>query len=373
MSTESMHVNQLKRYKFPVFSRNTGDITWRSERITFEWHGAPLSLANGLRRALISDIPTRVLGEFTFFDFHVPNATSYIDQTRARPVMHNEQLRLRLELVPISQRAEHADVVVYLGTRDAPFQVPSEHTGLWRDVTTDDLVVRSGDTTIPTRDFFPNTVLITQLKKGQRVAFECRPVEGRGRTHSRHTPVCSASYAYLPSSPDYAADFHWTHEADYAREFDNYPAGFLFEVHALPYWTPEETTIRGLDALHETCRGTFARVLATVPEVLQTDEGKTSVFFRLENEGHTVFQLIQEYLLRRLAGLGELDAYVAYVVVHPKENVLHFRVTSAHVFVQPDNTLPAHNVITDAFYDILADIDRAKFLIKSLFESEGRA
>ena len=136
------------------------------------------AFANGIRRAMIADVPT-----FSVDELRVVENSS---------VMFDEQIALRLGLVPLTTPLdgfEAGDTVtlsldVQGPERESTMETVTAYSG---DIVTSDDLVRPADENIP----------IIDLKPGQRLELDADAVLDRGREHAKHQGGVAVGYRHL--------------------------------------------------------------------------------------------------------------------------------------------------------------------------------
>jgi DNA-directed RNA polymerase subunit D len=198
----------------------------RSDRkARFLVRGVTPAFANGVRRAIVADVPTMSIDTVRMIE----NSS----------VMFDEQIALRLGLVPLTtpedEFREGESVTLAL-------DVTGPETAYSGDIVTSEPLVEPADENIP----------IIELKEGQRLELEAEAVMGRGKDHAKHQGGVAVGYRHLQrievvgDKPDHAADepnvLRGVIEEDGrlipTEEFDNdlserYP-GKEVEVHDVP-------------------------------------------------------------------------------------------------------------------------------------------
>ncbi|MDS0222238.1 DNA-directed RNA polymerase subunit D [Haloarcula sp. S1AR25-5A] len=132
--------------------------------------GITPAFANGIRRAMVADVPT-----FSIDTVRVIENTS---------VMFNEQIGLRLGLVPLTTDLddfEIGDEVTLSLSVDGP------STAYSSDLVSSDPMVEAADDNIPVID----------LKDGQRLEVEADAVLDTGREHAKHQGGVAVGYRHL--------------------------------------------------------------------------------------------------------------------------------------------------------------------------------
>jgi DNA-directed RNA polymerase subunit D len=128
------------------------------------------AFANGIRRAMIADVPTFSVDTVRFIE----NSS----------VMFNEQIGLRLGLVPLTTPlgdfAIGDEVTLSL-------DVEGPDTAYSGDIVSSDDMVQPADDNVP----------IIDLKEGQRLELEAEAVLDMGREHAKHQGGVSVGYRHL--------------------------------------------------------------------------------------------------------------------------------------------------------------------------------
>ncbi len=128
------------------------------------------ALANGIRRAMIADVPTFSIDDVRFIE----NSS----------VMFDEQIGLRLGLVPLTTppgEFEHGETVTL------SIDVEGPETAYSGDIVTSDELVQPADENVP----------IIDLKDGQRLEAEADAVLDVGQNHAKHQGGVGVSYRHL--------------------------------------------------------------------------------------------------------------------------------------------------------------------------------
>ncbi|RKD94951.1 DNA-directed RNA polymerase subunit D [Halopiger aswanensis] len=133
--------------------------------------GVTPAFANGIRRAMLADVPTMAIDTVRF----VENSS----------VMFDEQLALRLGLVPLTTPPEDEfgeDATVTLS-----IDVEGPATAYSGDLESSDDLVQPADENVP----------IIELKDGQRLEAEADAVLDRGKDHAKHQGGVAVGYRHL--------------------------------------------------------------------------------------------------------------------------------------------------------------------------------
>ncbi|ELY45218.1 DNA-directed RNA polymerase subunit D [Natronorubrum tibetense] len=129
------------------------------------------AFANGIRRAMVADVPTMAIDTVRF----VENSS----------VMFDEQLALRLGLVPLTTPPEGEFVEDDTVTLSIDVEGPA--TAYSGDLVSSDDLVQPADDNVP----------IIELKDGQRLEAEADAVLERGKNHAKHQGGVAVGYRHL--------------------------------------------------------------------------------------------------------------------------------------------------------------------------------
>lgn len=360
----------------------------KKEKITFIWSNINLQFANTFRRILISEIPTFVLGNFFYHNFSIPNTAHnhLFEMSRLQPVMHNEQLSLILELIPINQElcnkiyGEDKKIMVNYGYSIEKEKLEARGVDIKsniQNVYTSDLNVYVVDQNekiiemIPNSQFFVKKVLITKLKINQKMAFTCAPILGYGKENSKFTPVCSASFDYdieeFQPSSESKTIYEKTYETDTNLEK---VTQVRFTIQSLPYYTPEQVMLLGFTNF----KLVFIRFMNKIDQIFENirlikldsvEKKYISMTFEIEDENYTVGNIFQHYILN-----NPQVSYAASIIEHPKIKKLKIKTTiqAAHIDNQLSNYLPEfQNIFKNTITTIIQDCETSHQNFKSKF------
>ncbi|WP_121740807.1 DNA-directed RNA polymerase subunit D [Natronorubrum halophilum] len=144
----------------------------REERhARFLVRGVTPAFANGLRRAMLADVPTMAIDTVRF----VENSS----------VMFDEQLALRLGLVPLTTPPEGEFAEDDTVTLSIDVEGPA--TAYSGDLVSSDDIVQPADDNVP----------IIDLKDDQRLEAEADAAFNRGKNHAKHQGAVAAGYRHL--------------------------------------------------------------------------------------------------------------------------------------------------------------------------------
>ncbi|RQG95983.1 DNA-directed RNA polymerase subunit D [Natrarchaeobius chitinivorans] len=133
--------------------------------------GVTPAFANGIRRAMVADVPTMAIDTVRFIE----NSS----------VMFDEQLALRLGLVPLTTPPEGEFVEDDTVTLSIDVEGPA--TAYSGNLVSSDSLVQPADENVP----------IIELKDGQRLEAEAEAALDRGKNHAKHQGGVAVGYRHL--------------------------------------------------------------------------------------------------------------------------------------------------------------------------------
>ncbi len=145
----------------------------RNERAArFVVRGLTPALANGIRRAMVADVPTFSIDAVRF--------------TENTSVMFDEMIALRLGLIPLTTPLDDFEIG---DTVTVALDVEGPQTAYSGDIESADDLVVPADENVP----------IIELKNGQRLHFEADAVLDRGKDHAKHQGGVAVGFRHLQS------------------------------------------------------------------------------------------------------------------------------------------------------------------------------
>jgi DNA-directed RNA polymerase subunit L len=282
-------------------------------RLDAEFKNVPISFVNGLRRILLSEIPTVVIRDVEILD----NSTKMI----------HEMLKHRVEMLPINVLP--TDVSVIRDTKLELRFLPPATPDLTRkgpvEITTDDFAVQGPRTNVLLKDRDLDTPLyFMTLQPTESIHVKASlAVQTKGASQ-----VCVSTFKNH-IDPELAVDDKMKYIAQAGEDeaeratlgkiFDNYEIqrSYARDTNGRPYWfdfavesigvTPAKDLLKQAAAIYK------AKIETWCENPILREEGN---WFSIETEedGHTIGALAQSLLYS--GGLHAVD-YVSYRIVHP--------------------------------------------------------
>lgn len=141
------------------------------------------AFANGLRRAMISDVPKM--------------AIDYVDIYDNTSVLFDEMLALRLGLIPLKTNRDKYELQSECECKGAGCALCQVSFTLSAE---GPCVVHSSDmkSSDPETVAVDDNIPIVELKEGQKIVLTAVARLGYGREHAKYQPVCAAGYKNVP-------------------------------------------------------------------------------------------------------------------------------------------------------------------------------
>jgi DNA-directed RNA polymerase subunit D len=230
------------------------------DSIRFVVDGITASLANTLRRIIVSEVPCMAIDDIMIIEND--------------SVLHDEILALRLGLIPLK-----TDLDAYNLPEECSCQ--SElGCSLCRAVLILDVEAKGGERTVYSRDLVPEDpkiapvsgdIPIVKLAPDQRIRLEAYARLGKGKEHAKWQPVSACIYRYMPEV-----------KVD-AERCD--ACGECVEVCSRKVLKKAEDKIEVKNLLECIICKDCVRVCPQVPAAISVDGNKDSFIFYVESTG----------------------------------------------------------------------------------------
>jgi DNA-directed RNA polymerase subunit L len=271
-----------------------------------EYRGFPLTFVNGMRRILLSDIPTVVIRDVQILD----NTTQ----------MPHEMLKHRMEMLPVN--VQHTDS----GTiKDAVIELRLLPQTEASTITTDDFVVQSGYEGVLMKDRELGTpLLFLRVRKGESVHIKGKLAVEKG------SQVCTATMSYHVDPERAEMDKKkYVEGGGDPRVFDNFyiQKSYSVDDRGRPNWIDVSVESVGVVSPKELIRLALAELKKQVNSWMEnaseniTREKEENVYsVKLDQGGHTVGALLQEVIYH-----SEDVSFVSYDIPHPMKPTMILR------------------------------------------------
>ena len=334
----------------------------KAERHSFEIHNVDLSIVNGLRRAIMTDIP--MVGFRGEGDSEGEGGTSVRILANSGP-LHNEFMMHRIGLLPI--HLNDAELEAYQDGKYKFFldvknngndviNVTTKHmTATVRVETaaekspTDDAVGTTADVVVTTSEatkneidrWFPANkitkehILITRLRAGEVLKFEASPVQSTAREHASFSPVSLCTLSYMQDAmaiKEQGVTDILQKERTFIKNKYGDPIAFLFELECETGLAPMYLVNKAIDVMNHRMT-TIIDELSNEPSEKITRKWCDTMpgyEFTIEKEDDTIGHILQSTMydtyIRQKEPIGNYNmSYCGYVCPHPLDHKILFR------------------------------------------------
>jgi hypothetical protein len=273
--------------------------------LTSEFRNFPLTFVNGMRRIMLSQIPTVVVRDVQILE----NTTQ----------MPHEMLKHRMELLPIDLL--HTDSTII---RDAEIRLRLYPQPEDTVVTTDDFVIESGRDNLIMRDRDLDTpLLFLRVRKGEQVYVRAKLAVEKA------SQVCTASMSYHVDPERAEKDKKkYVENGGDPRVFDNFYIQKSYSIDEIgrPNWIDISVESVGVvppkDIVKLAVIEFKSQVDSWMTNALEkiSREGNGTYNVKLDQGGHTVGALLQEVIYH-----SKDVNFVSYDIPHPMKPAMILR------------------------------------------------
>ena len=279
-----------------------------------------ISLANALRRILISNIPVYVMDNVTYFE-----NSSMID---------NEFFAHRLKLVPIN--CEYLDSI-NVGFNNIVISCKKQNPNNENIITVyvRDLIIKNGDVELDNSLVFPQPgIILGKLKMNQSISFETKLIKNN-QEHggSFFEPVAQCVYTFdideaksteiMSTMDDITKQKFLTQDVErvYSKTSNGEPLRYNFRFISIGFYSANtlmkkaiEILMNKLNIIKKEIKNSDSKKLF----IYQNKEDTNFIIFDINDENDTIGNLLSTYLT------DDKDVfYAGYIIEHPlKKNFL---------------------------------------------------
>lgn len=292
---------------------------------SFEVHNVDLSIVNGLRRVILTDIP--VVG---FSGEEQPSVDVITNTGR----LHNEIITHRFGLLPFHVSELDTDSFV-----EGQYTIELNKRNNKEDmlnVTTHDIVVSKDGKEVVKHNMFPvdmvsrDPILITRLRPGETLHVKGTAVKQTARFHAGFSPVSLCTLSYM-TDPVEAAKKEGILDKERAFIRNEYgdPLAFLFEIEPKLSLSPRYLVSKAFEILIDNVTRVQQELYQEASEYVSVDAGDNKGYnFTIQGEDDTLGNILQSYVHvnhvrnETQAPNGAKVRYVGYYCPHPLDTTL---------------------------------------------------
>jgi DNA-directed RNA polymerase subunit L len=310
---------------------------------TIDFKDTCLSYINGIRRTLLTDLP--ILG---FVGEILDDGTeSTIDILINTGPLNNEILKNRICQIPICFKDTELDDT---NEDEFEFELYMENTGNnILNVSSDDIIIKHKDIikTAYYKYLFPkdpiskNNILITRLRKNEKLHFIAKMHRNTARIHAGFCPVSGVGYYFVPLTDkkigdkiDQEGEMRVDEiylERNYKKNEYGEPTDVKFNFESVNNYSGEyliktsiHIIINKLEKIKNALKGeNDDKKLLEFKAV-----NNTSYEFIFSEEDDTIGNILQSYIHNKYVRVQDKKCtYIGYVCVHPLQYTMNLRIT----------------------------------------------
>lgn len=304
-----------------------------SNRFSFECKNMDLSMINGLKRIIQTDIPIPgFLGE-------EHPTINIIENTGP---LHNEIISHRIGLIPIHL---NEDEVETFNEDDYEFELNVKNeTSVMINVTTNDIEITYKGVVMSPKDkqrIFPankltkSYILITRLRPNEHLHFTAKAIQSTARQHAGFSPVSLCSF-YFIEDPKLVSQIENINILDkerayYRNEFGD-PTLVKFQIESECALSPRYLVSKAIEILMQKLDNIIYNINDLSSENIKIEETEPGYLFIIKNEDDTLGNFLQSYMHnhyirdKKPTTQNNEVGYVGYVCPHPLENIMHLKI-----------------------------------------------
>jgi DNA-directed RNA polymerase subunit L len=295
---------------------------------SFEIHGVDLSIVNGVRRTILTDIQT-----IGFSGEDEPSLQVVANSGR----LHNEIILHRFGLLPIHISEEETDAYTD-GQYEFELNVRNQ-TDKTLNVTTHDFRVKKDGrllTDVELHKMFPvdmvskTPILVTRLRPTEELHVRGEATKRTARFHAGFSPVSLCTFFYI-QDPVLAAQTDNVLDKERAYLRNNYgdPTTFQFEIEPKLALSPRYLYAKACEIISNKLSTVLQEIYQDKSDKVTITVGDTGgINFEFKGEDDTLGNIMQSYIHvnfvrpRKEGPNGSVVKYVGYYCPHPLDDTM---------------------------------------------------
>lgn len=272
-----------------------------------------ISLANAIRRTVISDIETYAIDEKSVIFY---NNNSILD---------NEFLKHRLTLIPIISDIKNLDYENLIFSCKE-----NNYLENIKSIYANNFVCKNGktDEIIDNNKLFKYPdILFAKLKNNQELSFEAKLIKNNSNYGGSYfSPVSACIYTFKVDETkknEKKQDFH-DDERNYELNKNDNPLTYKFLITSIGFYDSKDIVIMGIDLLKKRlsdAKEEFKNEKSKKIQLIEDSENQDFFNFIIDNENETLGNLLSTYLT-----YDKNTFYCGYVIEHPLNNNISFKI-----------------------------------------------
>lgn len=303
-----------------------------TEKHTFEINNVDLSVINGIRRTILTDIP--IIG-------FIGEEHSTIDIKNNNGPLHNEFMSHRLGLIPLN--ISETELENY-NDNDLVFELNEiNNTKNTINITTNmikgkrkgvDLTKKELDKIFPMNETTKSHILITRLRTEEHFSAIMSAVKRTARFNASFSPVslCNLSYIQDPKLSSKETDILNKERLYYKDEYGE-PNKIKFDIESINGLSHKYLFNKAIEIIVDKLNSLREKLLNNNIKIEKFQELENTIEFFIDNEDDTLGNIIQSiihnnYIRKNVKYANSIKCnYIGYICPHPLKYLLVIRIT----------------------------------------------
>ncbi len=305
----------------------------KSEKHSFEINDVDLSIINGIRRTIITDIP--IVG---FVGEEEPS----INIISNNGPLHNEFLIHRLGLIPVNLTEE--EIENYTDDDNYEFEINEKNnTSSIKNIYTDCIIGKKNDKPFTKKELeriFPknnitkNGILITRLRPDEELIciMKCKKKTARFNASFCPTSLCNLSYIQDTEQSSKEPNLLNKERLYFKNKYGD-PSKIKFDVEIINGITVKYLFTKAIDIIIDKLNNLIENLNDNIIKIEKFQDLESTFEFHIENEDDTIGNIIQSithnnYIRNNKKYLDNIIcSYIGYICPYPLKYLMVLRIT----------------------------------------------
>ena len=327
----------------------------KSQKNSFDILNMDLSIANGIRRIILTEIPT-----VGFYGEDEPS----IEIIKNTGPLHNEFMKHRIGLIPINVSEDITNNYI---DNDYKFELNViNNSSASINVTTANFTGTYKDNVLTPKEllelFPPNpitnyNILITRLREGEHLHLTATAIKRTAKINASFSPVSLANFFFNedPKEAD-KKDNILDKQRSYIKDKFGDPVSLQFQIESVNKLSYSYLFSKAISILIEKLNNIISNI--DIINIEQVPNNPFSVNFHIDNEDDTLGNVIQSLLHNKFIRQsnkhkGMICTYVGYICPHPLKQLMIIRIT----LEEQTDPEKFKLFLTDNCYDIIRELE----------------
>lgn len=327
----------------------------KSQKNSFDIENVDLSIINGIRRIILTEIPT-----VGFYGEDEPT----IEIIKNTGPLHNEFMKHRIGLIPINVSETITDnyidndykfiLNVMNDTSNTINVTTANFTGTYKD---NELTPKELIDLFPPNPITKSNILITRLRQGEHLHLEATAIKRTAKINASFSPVSLANFFYNEDAKESAKkDNILDKHRSYIKNEYGDPISIQFQIESVNKLSYSYLFSNALLILIDKLNNIISNIDEI--EIEQVPNNPFSVNFHINNEDDTLGNVIQSILHNKYIRLsnkhkGMTCSYIGYICPHPLKQLMIVRIT----LEEQTDPEKFKLFLTDNCYDIIRELE----------------